>query len=245
MSIKCISVSKTYFISGDSSQAPPAHRPEARNHRHRVHALLNVSIDINEGSFTIITGPTGSGKTTLLSMLAGIALPSEGEVAIGRLRLTASKDADISLFRARHIGFIPQTVCLIGDLSVLENVIAPSAFQSMSIPHLRASALALLERLGLARKAACKPHDLSGGEMRKVMIARATVKEPSYILADEPLSDLDRDSAVQALRLFSDLHKRGAAVVIATQAAIRLKRPMDIYRLEGGIISRHRRGRGA
>ena len=230
MSIKAQSVSKFYPAS--ASGLPP------------IEAVKRISIDINEGSFTVIFGPTGSGKTTLLSLLAGLAKPNEGEMIFHNLHLSRCGDRTISAFRERHIGYVPQNTLLIKDLTVLENILSANVFSTHRMKKLKAGALDLLERLNLQQKAAFKPNALSGGERRKVMIARALVKRPAFLFADEPISDLDGDSAKGALKLFSELREEGAAIVIASHRPISPGRRTDLYRIKAGQIKEYRRGGG-
>ena len=227
MSIKAQSVSKHY--PGNASP---------------VVAVRNVSLDINEGSCTVVFGPTGSGKTTLLNLLAGIAAPTSGEVIFYNLHRSQCSDRRLSAFRERQIGYIPQRMMLIGDLTVLENILAPNVFCSHRIKQLKAVALMLIERLNLQKKAFLKPDTLSGGERRKVMIARALVKRPAFLFADEPIAELDDHSAKAVIKLFAELHEKGSAIIIASHKALSLGRMADLYTIGDGQIKAYRRGGG-
>jgi len=209
-----------------------------------VEAVRGVSLDINEGSCTVIFGPTGSGKTTLLSLLSGLARPNTGEIIFHNLHLSQCSDRTISSFRDRHIGYVPQNLLLIKDLTVLENILSPNAFSTRRLKQLKADALQLLERLNLQDKAGFKPGALSGGESRKVMIARALVKRPAFMFADEPVSDLDDESMRVALKMFSELRGEGSAIVIASHKPLSLGRKADLYIINKGKIEDHRRGGG-
>lgn len=228
MSIKAQSVSKQYPSS--VSGIPP------------VDAVYDISLDINEGSLTVVYGPTGSGKTTLLSLLAGISKPTSGEIIFGNLHCTETGDRPLSAFRERNIGYVPQRSMLIRDLSVLENVLSPNAFHTCRIKSLKSAAHTLLERLNLEKKAHRRPDTLSGGESRMVMIARATLTHPEFLFADEPIAELDKDSARIVLKLFSALRREGSAVVIASHQPLALGRNTDLYALQGGRITEHSRG---
>jgi len=227
LSIKAISVSKTY-TRGEEAAAT-------------ITALRNVSIDINEGSYTFFSGATGSGKTTLLSLLAGIIYPSRGEVVFGNIHVPSARDEKISLFREQYIGYIPQDTLLVNELTVLENVLFPNMFLKRKAKDLRSRALSLLNRLELGRKKGARPFELSGGEMKKVMIARALVKSPLYLFADEPFSELDEESTERVTQLLDEQHEVGSAVVVACHTAISFIHRVDHYLLKKGKITDYRR----
>jgi putative ABC transport system ATP-binding protein len=223
LSIKAISVSKTY-------SGPP------------VHAVKPTSIDINEGTFTLLCGPTGSGKTTLLAMLAGILSPSEGDVIFDTIRLSNRNDKKVSRFREQHIGFVPQARLFISELTVWENILSPHSFSSMSIKKLKSSALDLVERLGLAEKIHMRPFELSGGEIQKMMMTRALVKQPTYIFADEPCSELDNTAAGVIFKILDERKKQGAAVIVACHDHRPLRKNVDVYMMKDGKITDYRKG---
>jgi len=224
-------------IIGASKHYSSIHTPEGR-----VDALTNINLDINEGSSTLLFGPTGSGKTTLICLMGGIIKPSSGEVVLNGIHTTKSGDARVSIFREQNIGYIPQEALLIRDLTVFENILSPNAFYRGSIKELRSNAHFLLERLRLSQKISCMPLELSGGEIKKVMIARALLKNPRYLLADEPVSELDPDSADEALELIYEYHKRGTALVIASHKSLPMKEGSDLYCLDNGRISDYQKG---
>jgi len=207
-----------------------------------VEAVRGVSLDINEASLTLVSGPTGSGKTTLLSMIAGIIKPTEGEVVLNTVHVTVSSDRSVSLFRERFIGYIPQEILLLHDLNILENVLFPNVFHKKPMKQLKQWAIGLLERLGLPDKTTCFPFELSGGEKRKAMIARALVTSPSFIIADEPVSELDQESSDDILDLFEEHKRNGAAVVVASHTSLSFSMPCDIYHLDHGRIVDYRKG---
>jgi len=207
-----------------------------------VEAVRGLSLDINEGSLTLVSGPTGSGKTTLLSLIAGILKPTEGEVVLNTVHVTTSGDRAVSLFRERFIGFIPQEILLLYDLNIIENILFPNAFRKKPIKLLKRRAIELLERLELSDKATSFPFELSGGEKRKAMIARALVSSPSFIIADEPVSELDQESAGDILKLFEEHIRNGAAVVVASHTPLSFSMSCDIYHLDRGRIVDYRKG---
>ncbi len=227
MSIKVIEVTKT-FVGHTGNEY--------------VEAVRNLSLDINEGSLTLISGPTGSGKTTLLSLIAGILKPTEGEIVLNTVHVSTSGDRAVSLFRERFIGFIPQEILLLHDLNIIENILFPNVFRKEPMKQLKRRSIGLLERLGLSDKTTSFPFELSGGEKRKAMIARALVASPSFIVADEPVSELDHKSAEDILELLEERKKNGAAVVVASHTSPAFSMPCDIYHLDHGRIVDYRKG---
>ena len=223
LSIKAISISKTY--SG-------AH----------VQAVKSTSIDINEGTYTRICGPTGSGKTTLLAILAGILSPTEGEVVFDTTRLSESNDKKISRFREQHIGYVPQATLFIPELTVWENILSPNSFFPMSMKRLKSSAHELVERLGLADKIHMRPFELSGGEIQKMMMTRALVKNPAYIFADEPCSELDNNSAGVIFKILDERKDEGCAVIVASHDLHAIHTDTDIYMMHEGKITDYGKG---
>jgi ABC-type lipoprotein export system ATPase subunit len=228
VSIKLIRLSKHYNDSAEN--------------RGTIEAVRNINLDINEGSVTLLYGTTGSGKTTLLSLMAGITAPTYGEIVLNNIHGSRALDREITRFRERYIGYVPQQVLLIKDLTILENVLYPNLFGEARRSVLKKRALWLMERLGIAYKRSAKPHELSGGEKKKAMIVRALIKNPAYVLADEPVAELDRDSAADILKLFYEYNKRGSALLIASHKKLQMKKQCDVYLLHQGQIVEYARG---
>jgi putative ABC transport system ATP-binding protein len=170
--------------------------------------------------------------------------PTGGEIVCDGFRLTGAVDAELARFRERKVGYIPQSSVLLEDLTVIENVILPHAvFSERSVTELRRSAIKLLESLSLREKSGVKTRELSGSDKKKLMTARALVKEPLYLFADDPVDGLDDRSASAVVGLFMELQARGSAVVIATNTPLYLKPAPSFYRLSEGRIVEYRRGK--
>jgi putative ABC transport system ATP-binding protein len=216
--------------------------PSVHENERAVEALHNINLDINEGYTTIFYGSTGSGKTTLIQLACGILRPTYGEVVLNSIHMSRARDREITRFREEYVGYIPQETLLIRDLTVFENILSPNLFRNETRKTLRNRALELLEELDILHKQHAKPFQLSGGEQKKVMIARALLKRPKFILADEPVSELDSDSTNSVVRLFSEYRKKGSALVIASHKKLQMSHECDIYLLHKGQIVEYARG---
>ncbi|MEO5668607.1 MAG: ABC transporter ATP-binding protein, partial [Bdellovibrionota bacterium] len=190
--------------------------------------LRDISITIPEGTWASLMGPSGSGKSTLLSLLAGLDLPTSGELKLAGKNILRLTEDERALFRAENIGFIFQSFRLLPTLSVLENVCVP--LEILGRHDARAEAEALIERVGLASRKHHSPGQLSGGEQQRVAVARAFVTRPKILLADEPTGNLDEENSALILDLLADLqrsHRSTLLVVshdpgVAARADIRL-----------------------
>ncbi|MHB8792540.1 MAG: ABC transporter ATP-binding protein [Thermoleophilia bacterium] len=174
--------------------------------RIEVHALRDVTLEIEAGSFISIMGPSGSGKSTLLNLLGCLDRPTSGELYIEGVETSGLSSAELTRIRREKIGFVFQSFNLIPTLTALENVMLPLRYEKR--PNPRAIASEALEQVGLTERLSFRSNELSGGEQQRVAIARALVLKPSIILADEPTGELDstNSEAIMALlkRLNSD-----------------------------------------
>ena len=180
-------------------------------------AVAATDLTLASGELVEVTGRSGSGKTTLLSMMAGLLTPSEGVVLVGGEDLYALGDAERSRLRNERFGTVPQGQTPLADLTVLQNVCLPRMMLCKdSQEDVERRALALLDQLGVGELTQCYPSELSGGEMRRMAIARALVCEPDVVFADEPTGDLDEQSTHDVLRMLRAYADGGAAVMLVT-----------------------------
>jgi putative ABC transport system ATP-binding protein/lipoprotein-releasing system ATP-binding protein len=201
-----------------------------------LHAVNRVSLAIDRGDFVAITGHSGSGKTTLLSILGGLARPSSGKVLFDGSDLYA-RDADaLSDYRCEKVGFVFQFASLLSSLTSRENLLLPTRFRASPQAGGGAEARAreLLGLVGLSDKADAYPAEMSGGQQRRVAIARAFMNEPELILADEPTGDLDEETEAEVMRLFKAMNEeRKVAIVLVTHDS-------DLARQAGRRLKMHR-----
>ena len=200
-----------------------------------VKAVDHVDLGIAPGDFLSIVGHSGSGKTTLLSLLGGLTRPTSGTVEVEGVDLWSISDDELARLRNRRVSFIYQFASLIPTLTALENVMLPAVFASPP-RDVRDKALELLSAVGLGEKIRAYPAQLSGGQQRRVAIARSFINDPAIVLADEPTGDLDEDTEGEIFELFTDFNRHQVAFVVAThslqlaaKAATRLR--MDHGRL--------------
>ncbi len=178
--------------------------------------LLSVLTDLNfviaEGSWTSLTGSSGSGKSTLLTLLAGLDLPTQGEIKINGISYSSLSEDERANFRARNLGFIFQNFRLIPHLNALENVSVP--LEILGDSEAKSKALNMLERVGLADRSHNLPGQLSGGEQQRVAVARAFVTRPKILFADEPTGNLDSKNGEMVLKLLKELHEEHRSTLV-------------------------------
>jgi putative ABC transport system ATP-binding protein/lipoprotein-releasing system ATP-binding protein len=199
-------------------------------------AVDNVSLAIGKGDMTSIVGHSGSGKTTLLSLIGGLTKPDSGSIVVDKENLLAMSDNELSTFRNRKISFIYQFSSLIPTLTVLENVILPTVFGKQQ-PDGVAYARELLAIVGLENKMKVYPSQLSGGQQRRVAIARAFINAPELVLADEPTGDLDEETEEEMIGLFSSMNKnKGVTFLVVTHSTELAKRLGRHFKMHNGRI---------
>ena len=202
-----------------------------------VHALNDVSINIEEGEFTAIVGPSGCGKTTLLNILGGLDESTKGSIEIDGTIITDMKDKDLIDFRLHNIGFVFQAYNLIPVLTTKENVEFIMLLQNQDEPHRTKRSLELLEEMGIGDKADFRPAKLSGGQQQRVAVARALASKPKFVLADEPTANLDSTATKELLDIMSKLNKEeGITFVFATHDQRVMDRARRIINLDDGKV---------
>jgi len=200
-----------------------------------VTALDAVSLQIEAGGFVVIRGPSGSGKTTLLLALGGMLRPSSGRVVAGGVDLYAMNSGARTRFRAEAIGFVFQMFHLVPYLSVLDNV-KLGVRRGEAAHSVQAYALKTIERLRLGHRTHHKPAGLSTGERQRAALARALIKRPRIILADEPTGNLDPQNASEVLDCLAEFHRGGGTVVVVTHGNAAAAEASQIVRLEEGRV---------
>lgn len=178
-------------------------------------ALKGVSLTIDPGEFTAITGPSGSGKSTLMQIVGLLDKPTRGSVIIDNKDAAQLNDDETSELRSEFVGFVFQQFNLINKLSVLENIILPTVYSRKKLDYdPEERALYLIERFGLKGKEKSYPNKISGGQQQRVAIARALIMNPTLVLADEPTGNLDTKTGDEIMKLFAELNKEEKRTIV-------------------------------
>ena len=181
----------------------------------RIAVLRGVNLDVAPGELCAVMGPSGVGKSTLLHLVAGLDEPDEGSVSVLGASLTGLDDRSRTLIRRDKIGIVYQFFNLVSNLSALENVLLPFYIADVAPDH--AAAARMLERVGMAKRAEHLPAQLSGGEMQLVSIARALVRKPALVLADEPTGNVNVATGKRVLTLLREVLKEtGSSMLMVT-----------------------------
>ena len=197
--------------------------------------LDGIDLEIDVGETLSVVGASGSGKTTLLGILAGLDLPTEGQVYLAGHELTAMGEEERARVRGRHVGFVFQTFRLLASLSALENVMLPAELRGDSSAETQAREL--LERVGLGNRATHYPRQLSGGEQQRVAIARAFASRPTVLFADEPTGNLDTHTGAKIIDLVFQLNEEfNTTLVLVTHDDRLAGRCGHLVELDAGRI---------
>jgi putative ABC transport system ATP-binding protein len=180
--------------------------------------LAGISLTVDGGGTAILKGPSGSGKSTLLNLIAGLHLPDAGEVVVDGTVVSALRESARDAFRAKRIGYVFQTFNLISPLSAIENLLVPAALSGEAADE--KAARRILEELGLAGHLDKRPYELSVGQRQRVAVARAVLRRPSLLLADEPTANLDEESSRAVIEAMRRIREGGATLVLATHDPI-------------------------
>jgi len=200
-------------------------------------AVDNVSFTVEKGGMVSIIGHSGSGKTTLLSLIGGLTRPNSGEVIIEGQNIWSMSDDNLSEFRNKKISFIYQFSSLIPTLTSVENIMLPTAFGTFTEDR-EGYARELLKVVGLEDKVSSYPSHLSGGQQRRVAIARAFINRPDILLADEPTGDLDEETEKEVIDLFHTMNQeKGVTIVIVTHNKDIALQAKKQFKMTNGILS--------
>jgi putative ABC transport system ATP-binding protein len=203
-----------------------------------VSAVQDLDLTVADGEWLAIQGRTGSGKTTLLQLLGAMHRPDRGVVSLGGRDLARLPETKLTQVRAAEIGFVFQTFNLIPTLSAAENVQAALVPQRLPTAELQARAVGALDSVGLGDRAHHLPSELSGGQQQRVGIARALVKQPKVLLADEPTGNLDVDTRDEIISLLETLwRERGLTLVLVTHDAAIAGRAQRVAAMKDGRLS--------
>jgi putative ABC transport system ATP-binding protein len=179
-----------------------------------VHAVDDVSLEVARGEFIAITGPSGCGKSTLLHLLAGLDLPTSGEIHVDGMALHRASDAVLTEYRRRRLGLVFQFFNLLPTMNVLENVAFPLLLQGVDFGESESRARELLKLVGMEERGSHFVHQLSGGEQQRTAIARALIHRPSLLIADEPTGNLDSASAEMVMGVLERIGAEQLATLI-------------------------------
>jgi putative ABC transport system ATP-binding protein len=197
--------------------------------------LDNINFTVTAGSTNAIVGPSGSGKTTLLGLCAGLDRASSGVVELNGINLGKLNEDQLAQVRNQYIGFIFQNFQLLPTLTALENVMVPLELRGEK--NIRARALDLLDKVGLADRGHHYPTQLSGGEQQRVSLARAFSNAPRILFADEPTGNLDAETSEKVVKLLFDLNKEaGTTLVVVTHDLELAAKTQRILRIKGGKL---------
>jgi len=197
--IKTVSLSKIYVLNDP-----------------RVQALKNISMEINEEDFAVISGPSGAGKTTLLNILGGLDKPSDGEVFVHDTRLNDLSGDVLAAFRCANIGYVFQAYNLISTLTAKENIEFAMELAGFYGKKNNQRTLELLKLVRLEDRGTHLPSQLSGGEQQRVAFARALANDPPIILADEPTGNLDEKTTLEIVDILKTLKENGKTIIVVT-----------------------------
>jgi len=221
--IACESLGKTY----------PTERGE-------IEAVRGIDLEIRPGSYTAIVGRSGSGKSSLMAMIGGLSRPTRGKVHVEGTDIWALSEPRLAAFRNHRIGFVFQFASLLASLRVIDNVALPALLgRRMEATAAYRAAAALLDQLGLAGYGEAYPPEISAGEQRRAVIARALVNEPALLLADEPTSDLDEQTEIELMERLGDLNRARGMTLITVTHNLHLAEKADrvLHIADGRLVS--------
>jgi cell division transport system ATP-binding protein len=195
----------------------------SKSYEKGVVALSNVTLEVKKGEFLFVTGTSGAGKSTLLKIMLGVEPPTSGNIIIEGRNCSRLRGGELACMR-RKMGFVFQDFKLLPKRTVFENVALALKISGVESTEIKERVMKAVSYVKLGHRANFRPSVLSGGEQQRVSIARALVKEPDILLADEPTGNLDPELSLEIMGLFSEIHARGTTVVVATHDASLIER---------------------
>lgn len=203
-----------------------------------VHALRDVSLQINKNEYVAIMGPSGSGKSTLMNMLGCLDTPSSGIYEFKSHNVSEMTDNELARIRNKEIGFVFQTFNLLPRSDALHNVELPLIYAGVPSAERKERAKQALVDVGLGDRMHHKPNELSGGQRQRVAVARALVTNPAIILADEPTGNLDSKTGEEIMYLFNEIYEKGNTIILVTHEEDIAKHSARIIRLRDGLVEK-------
>ncbi len=206
-----------------------------------IHALQDITLEIEEGEFVAVMGPSGSGKSTLMNILGCLDSPTKGEYRLNGKPVSEMDDNALARIRNQEVGFVFQVFNLLPRTTALHNVEMPLIYSHVPARERLERARQALETVDLGDRVDHRPNELSGGERQRVAIARALINDPSIILADEPTGNLDSRTSREIMELLSRLHENGNTIILVTHEDEIASYSRRIIRLLDGRIERDER----
>lgn len=206
------------------------------------HVIKNLDLEIMEGDFTIVMGASGSGKSTLLYALSGMDKPTMGSITFDGEEISGKSNDQLALFRRGNCGFVFQSVYLLENQTVLDNVLTGALIVAKNSPELVRKAKVLLKKVGICENLWNKyPSQLSGGEAQRVGIVRAVINDPKILFADEPTGQLNSASGQEVLNIFTEVHRNGQSIVMVTHdLKTALRGTRVLFLRDGAVVGQYR-----